>query len=154
MPRADLPVTRGRLIALTAMTAGIASLLSLVAWIALLASSIGSSCPQPDDPTCHSHDGALDILGSGLLLAAIGVAILSVAIAAAWGRPTLSYRWHVLFALLMAPMPTLCGLVYLLLYRPTGALLATIASAGMVAVWMTGWAQVARWASENSIAHH
>ena len=136
------------------MTAFIACLLSLVAWIALFASSIGSSCPQPDDPTCHSHNGALDLLGAGLLLVAIGVVILSVAIAAGWGQPSPPYRWHVVFALLVAPMPTVCGVVYLLLYRPMGALLAAIASAAIGAVWMSGWAQVARWASQNSIAHH
>jgi hypothetical protein len=140
-------MTRRRLIVLTATTAVIACLISFVAWIGLFASSIGSSCPQADDPTCHSHNGALDIIGPGLLLAAIGVGLLSVAVAVSWGQPAPAFRWQALVALAMAPMPTTAVIVFLLLYLPTSGLLATIVSASLAVAWLVAWARFVRWAS-------
>jgi hypothetical protein len=140
-------MTHRRLIGLTATTAVIACLLSLVAWIGLFASSAGSSCPQADDPTCHSYNRELDILGPGLLLAAIGVGLLSVAVAVSWGQPAPAFRWQALVALAMAPMPTTAVIVFLLLYLPTSGVLATIVTASLAVVWLVAWARLVRWAS-------
>jgi hypothetical protein len=116
----------------------------------LLTTSLNSTCPQPDDPTCHSGTfPGLDAIGLGLLLGVVGVAILGVAVAIGWGQPSPRFRWHALFALLMAPMPTAAATAYLVLYLPSGGVAASLAAVSVVIVWLVVWGRLVGWASNR-----
>jgi hypothetical protein len=141
-------LTRGRVIGLTVGVALAASLLSLGAWVLILVADLSSGCSQADDPTCSPMTGWGDV-GYGLVLGAIGVVILGVIVAVGWGRPSPAFRWHALLALVMAPLPTVALLVFLLLYLPAGGVIAALASIGAAIVWLLGWAWLVRWASSR-----